>query len=86
MALDSVGVMGAPAHHLWLGSASSLGRDWDSDLRGVREEQGLQSQDSSLLPMWPLFSVLEVERVKRCMTARRGQKPHIPQFRNEKSI
>lgn len=73
---EQCGVMGAPAHHLWLGSASSMGRDWDSDLRGDREEQGLQSQDSSLLPTWPLFSVLEVERVKHCMTARREQTPH----------
>lgn len=56
-------------HHL-------LGRDWDNDLRGDREEQGLQSQDSFLVPTWPLFSVLEVERVKCCMAARRGQTPH----------
>lgn len=45
-------------------------------MRGDREEQSLQSQDSFLLPMWPLFSVLEVERVKCCMAARRVQTPH----------
>lgn len=42
----------------------------------AREEQGLQSQASSLLPMWALFSVMNIERVKRCMAARSRQTPH----------
>lgn len=82
------GAMGASAHSSQPGSAllqcHPLGRD--RDLGGdslallwfppVREEQGLQSQASSLQPTWPLFSVMNIERVKRCVAARSGLTPH----------